>query len=146
MSPSLFGAAPGGGPVDNHDVLRVLLACFTLCPSEALPLGDVWCGRQPQRLLATVQMTGRTPFGLYPDGMNYFDANIKYAGEYLGTIGNVDILSAVLCVAIPLFWIGLLKGDRRWSICLIIPLVLSLWCCSKRLLLAASLAWWAVYC
>lgn len=121
----------GGSRREGLLTITMYCACCLLVSHYARPkpwlLGLFGVAVSLNCLLATVQMTGRTPFGLYPDGMNYFDANIKYAGEYLGTIGNVDILSAVLCVAIPLFWIGLLKGDRRWSICLIIPLVLSLW-------------------
>ena len=77
-------------------------------------------------LLSVVQFTGANPLGLYPEGMNYYDANELYAGEFLGTIGNVDLLSAVFCIAIPAFWVALVKlrSPRRWW--LLLPLLLSL--------------------
>ena len=71
-------------------------------------------------ILALIQLAGYNPFHLYPQGLNYFDKYELYAGEFLGTIGNVDILSAVLCIAIPLFWIALIRGlnPRRWLLCI----------------------------
>ncbi len=77
-------------------------------------------------LLSLVQLLGYNPFGLYPAGMTYYDANLRYAGEFLGTIGNVDILSAVLCVAIPLLWISLLRLKTPWRFALLVPLALCL--------------------
>ena len=69
-------------------------------------------------LLALTQLAGYNPLTLYPAGMNYFNANKLYASEFLGTIGNVDILSAVLYLAIPLCWVGLvkLKGRARFAL------------------------------
>lgn len=71
-------------------------------------------------ILALIQLAGYNPFHLYPQGLNYYDKYELYAGEFLGTIGNVDLLSAVLCIAIPLFWIALLKGHdpRKWLLCI----------------------------
>lgn len=71
-------------------------------------------------ILALIQLAGYNPFHLYPQGLNYYDKYELYAGEFLGTIGNVDILSAVLCIAIPLFWIALIRGSnpRRWLLCI----------------------------
>ena len=77
-------------------------------------------------LLAFAQFAGFNPLRLYPDGMTYYDANIKYSGEFLGTIGNVDILSAVFCLAIPALAsaIFLLRSNKR--LFLLIPLTLCL--------------------
>lgn len=71
-------------------------------------------------ILALIQLAGYNPFHLYPQGLNYYDKYELYAGEFLGTIGNVDILSAVLCIAILLFWIALIRGSnpRRWLLCI----------------------------
>ena len=78
-------------------------------------------------VICLIQFAGYNPFHLYPEGMNYYDANKQYAGEFLGTIGNVDILSAVLSLSIPAFWSAFLRltGDRRRFL-LLIPLVLCL--------------------
>ena len=59
--------------------------------------------------------------------MNYYDANIQYAGEFLGTIGNVDILSAILSLSIPALWAAILKSkEKRERILLLVPLALCL--------------------
>ena len=78
-------------------------------------------------VICLIQFAGYNPFHLYPEGMNYYDANKQYAGEFLGTIGNVDILSAVLSLSIPAFWSAFLRltGDRRRFL-LLIPLALCL--------------------
>lgn len=75
-------------------------------------------------LLAFLQLAGYNPLGLYPQGMNYYDANVLYAGEFLGTVGNADIFSAVLCAAIPAFWIAAVKLPGRNRFFLLIPLAL----------------------
>ena len=77
-------------------------------------------------IVALIQLTGANPFRLYPEGMNYFDAGKLYSGAYLGTIGNTDLFSSVLCLAIPLFWASVwkLKDKRRFF--LLIPLALCL--------------------
>lgn len=77
-------------------------------------------------LLAVCQFTGRNPFMLYPEGMNYYDGNRLYSGEFLGTLGNANVHNAVLCTAIPVFWAALvrLRGKQRfWPL---LPLTLSL--------------------
>lgn len=67
-----------------------------------------------------LQFAGLNPFSLYPEGMNYYDAGVKYSGEYLGTIGNVDLVAAYLCIVIPIFWVSLLRlsGKRRFFLAL----------------------------
>ena len=53
-------------------------------------------------VVSLLQAAGMNPFGLYPDGLSWADRNVKYNGEFIGTIGNADLVSAFLCVAIPL--------------------------------------------
>lgn len=53
-------------------------------------------------VISLLQAAGMNPFGLYPDGLSWADRNVKYNGEFIGTIGNADLVSAFLCVAIPL--------------------------------------------
>lgn len=52
-------------------------------------------------LLMVLQFAGLNPLGLYPEGLTFHHRFLAYGGEYLGTIGNSDMLSAVLAVAIP---------------------------------------------
>lgn len=64
-------------------------------------------------LVAIIQLGGGNPLGLYPRGWTFFDHGIQYSGVYLGTIGNTNILDAVLCLALPLFAGLYIAMDRR---------------------------------
>lgn len=75
-------------------------------------------------IISIVQFFGYNPFGLFPKGMNYYDAYKLYSGEFLGTIGNVDIYSAVLCISIPMFWVSLVRLKGKTRFLLAIPLML----------------------
>ena len=74
--------------------------------------------------ICILQLSGLNPFYLYPVGYHYYDANIAYSGEYLGTVGNADLVAALLSMAILLFFAYFLieTGKRRYA-CLI-PLLL----------------------
>ena len=57
----------------------------------------------PFCLLCFFQALGKNPLGLYPQTLNFYDGyGVKYKGAYAGTIGNVDIVSAFLALAIPM--------------------------------------------
>lgn len=120
----------GGGRMEGFLVISLYCGCFLLVthwgrPGTWMPwlLGGAMA---LNCLLALVQMAGFNPFTLYPEGMTYHDANVLYAGEFLGTLGNVDLLSAVLCAAIPALWVSVavLRDKRRFL--LLIPLGLCL--------------------
>lgn len=55
-------------------------------------------------LLSLLQLFGCNPFHLFPSGLSFFDSNLSYSGVFLGTIGNMNIYDAVLCLAIPTFF------------------------------------------
>lgn len=76
--------------------------------------------------IALLQLAGLNPLTLYPRGLTWQDGNLRYAGQFLGTIGNIDLLSAVLCIAVPVFWVGLVRLDGRQRFLLLLPLGLSL--------------------
>lgn len=78
-------------------------------------------------ILCLIQLAGHNPFSLYPQGMNYYDANKLYSGEFLGTVGNVDLLSAVLTLSIPVFAVSIWKLRGRWRYLLLIPLLLCIY-------------------
>ena len=66
--------------------------------------------------ICILQLAGLNPFWLYPDGMNYYDAYTYYTGEYMGTIGNADFLSAIITLAMPIFCVSAVKfsGKTRY--------------------------------
>lgn len=72
-------------------------------------------------IISLLQTAGMNPFGLYPDGLSWADRNVKYSGEFIGTIGNADLVSAFLCVAIPLTAVvggHLVFGAGKADICI----------------------------
>ena len=54
--------------------------------------------------LVLVQFFGYNPLGLYPEGLGFHDRGLRYSGEYLGTIGNSDLLSACLTMLCLYLW------------------------------------------
>lgn len=127
---SPFGAQTILGMTRGEGLVTQTLYCGTfLCVSAFAPpirrLGGVtgavmtaFC------LLCLVQMQGYNPLGLYPDGLSYLDANINYAGIYLGTIGNADLVSALLCLTLPLFAGLALRGTGRLRWLYLLPAAL----------------------
>lgn len=64
-------------------------------------------------LVALPQLAGRNPLWLFPDGYTYFDADVRYSGAFLGTIGNVDVLAAYLCCGVGVCCGAWVCSDRR---------------------------------
>ena len=98
--------------------ISLYVLCFLLVAAygEAVTL---------ESLLCIVQLTGYNPFGLYPAGYSYFDAGKSYSGEYLGTVGNTDLLAAFYCLAVPIltYSMAYINGAKR--LMLLVPLALS---------------------
>ena len=64
--------------------------------------------------VATVQLLGYNFLWLFPNGWNYYDSGVYYTGEFLGLIGNADLLSAYFCLVIPVcFGLFVLYGGRK---------------------------------
>ena len=65
-------------------------------------------------------------FGLFPEGLNYYDGGIKYSGEFLGTLGNAGLTATFLClsVSVLLIYIFMAKENRRYW--LIIPVFMGI--------------------
>lgn len=77
-------------------------------------------------LLSILQLMGYNPLLLYPKGYNYYDANIAYSGAYLGTIGNIDLVAALLCIAIPVLGVSIVRIHGKLKYLLVIPTALCL--------------------
>ena len=104
-------------------------AFFLVCLNTRASKRHLWlfgCGISLCCVVALIQLAGYNPFGLYPEGMTYYDGNILYSGEFLGTVGNAGLLTAVLCIAVPVFWTALVRTKGRDRLLLLIPLTLSL--------------------
>ena len=116
----------GLGRREGFLTLALYAAVFLLLGRLARPkkwMLDVFgAGMSLCCLLALCQLAGGNPLGLYPEGLHYSDAGKAYSGAYLGTIGNTDLLAAVMCAAVPAFFYGAWKLRRYW---LLAPLALS---------------------
>lgn len=67
-------------------------------------------------VIGLLQYAGLNPLYLYPAGTNFHDAFVLYNGAFLGTIGNIDILSAFLCLVIPLFYSAFLLTGKKLAL------------------------------
>ena len=66
--------------------------------------------------IVLLQLLDRNPLGLFPGGLRWSDANLRYSGVFLGTIGNVDLLASYLCLFIPLFCGAYMLNARCWPL------------------------------
>ncbi len=66
--------------------------------------------------IGTLQYAGWNPLWLFPEGTDYHDAFILYNGAFMGTLGNVDLLSAFLCLAVPVFYGAYLATGRKLAL------------------------------
>lgn len=78
-------------------------------------------------VLSLLQIAGLNPLFLFPSGLNYYDRGTVYAGAFMGTMGNIDHLSAFLCLAIPTFVVYALRSKVAWDRLLLIPAAVSLY-------------------
>lgn len=77
-------------------------------------------------VVAVLQLMGYDPLWLYPGELNYYDGHVRYTGQFLGTIGNTNLLSSVLCLAIPFFAGRFITGSTARDGLFLLPMVLAL--------------------
>ena len=132
FSPYRRTALLGSARCEGFVTIALYCLSFLLVSAHAVPRRRLlWLFAGALSLncvLALIQFAGANPFHLYPKGMNYYDAFVRYSGQFLGTVGNVDILSAVLTFAI----LGLAAGvvhakDLRERLLLGVPTALCLY-------------------
>ena len=114
LARSFVGAGRYDGLLSTLVYMLIFLgvACFSrpkLLHARAFALSVSLC-----LLVALLQLGGGNPLHLYPGVLTFFDSGVLYSGVYLGTIGNTNILDAVLCLALPLF-AGLYIALDRWE-------------------------------
>lgn len=119
----------GGSRREGTLTILIYVLCGIFVALSAQPrrwmiygLGAVLCLFD---ILCILQLLGGNPFSLYPEGMTYYDAFHKYAGAFLGTIGNIDFVGAFFCIAVPPLLVYLLRGKEALRFLLLLPLLLS---------------------
>lgn len=86
--------------------------------------------------ICIIQLLDINVFNLYPEGYKYSDAYIAYSGSYLGTIGNVDLVAAFLCLDIPIIGVTTVKLKQKTKLLLLLPLMVVLYVLVKINVLA----------
>lgn len=129
LSPHRMTAILGGGRREGFVTIALYCLSFLLVSRHARPkkwmLWMVAGALSINALIAILQLLGGNPLGLYPEGMNYYDGNVLYSGQFLGTLGNVDILSALLSLSIPVLFAAVVcLKDWRTRLSLLLPLAL----------------------
>ena len=93
--------------------LAVFAAAACWAAPGALHAGGASVAALLVAALVLVQFLGYNPLGLYPQGLGFHDRGLRYSGEYLGTIGNSDLLSAYLTMACLFLWGAYAVSRRR---------------------------------
>ena len=70
-------------------------------------------------VIGFLQYAGLNPLRLFPEGYTYHDAFVLYSGAFMGTLGNIDLLSAFLSLFLPLLYVYYVLRDK--SSLLLIP-------------------------
>lgn len=79
-------------------------------------------------MIALLQFLGWNPLWLFPYGMNYYDPVVQETGKFLGTVGNIDILSALHCLAIPAFASYIVEETDKRRGLLLLPVFMGVVC------------------
>ena len=79
-------------------------------------------------VIAILQLCGYNPWELYPNQLCYYDPFVQEVSPFLGTLGNIDVFSAMHTLAIPVLAGGMFCEKMRARWCLLIPVTLGLIC------------------
>lgn len=79
-------------------------------------------------VITALQLMGFDPLGLYPANLNYHHPVAAELCPFLGTIGNIDTLSAYHCLMIPLLIAAVVYGKGKWRFALLLPALLGAVC------------------
>lgn len=119
---SLLGAGRYDGLLSSVGYVLIFLGVSSFARPKALHAQCFALAVSLCAAVALLQLAGRNPLGLYPAGLSYYDRGLKYSGAFLGTIGNTNLLDALLCMALPLFAGLYVCGSGAWCLP---PLLLS---------------------
>ena len=72
-------------------------------------------------LVCILQLCRVNVLGLFPEGLDFYDAGTRYSGEFLGTMGNTNVLAAYFCLAIPLLAVSALSSRPLRRVLLLLP-------------------------
>lgn len=90
--------------------LTCYVVCFLVLSLFAKPTRSVliaiYAATGVHCLIVALQLCGWNLFGLYGEAKNYYISSLRHAGNFLGTVGNVDLVSALLSLLMPICLVG----------------------------------------
>ena len=109
----------GGSRSEGFLHLALYAGSFLVLSLRSVPRRGLLCAFTAalglQGLLCLLQLAGVNALGLYPPGLGWADAGLRYPGAYLGTLGNAGQTGAVLAAGAALGGLYLLeKGGRAF--------------------------------
>ncbi len=115
----------GGSRREGFLHIALYVSAFLLLSCREFPKKGLLCAFAAsmllQDLLCLLQLGGWNALGLYPAGLGWADAGVRYPGAYLGTLGNAGQTGAVLAAGAALGALSILEhGGRRF---LLLPMV-----------------------
>lgn len=72
--------------------------------------------------IGILQRMNYNPLLLYP----LSDTPHNYSLSFISTVGNIDYVAALLCIAIPILWVSMLRAGSKYRFSLLIPTAFSL--------------------
>ena len=105
----LFGVSRYGA--DLQRCLWAFAASYTVCCAIAL-----------------LQLCGWNALGFYPEGYTYHSAYVQETSPFLGPLGNIDVFSALHCMALPLFAGTVAFWEKKRRFLLLLPIGMGLTC------------------
>lgn len=127
LSPYGSAVLLGGTRRDGLLTIALYVVCFWLLTRYLRPTRRLLYAAAGSvvlcDLLVLVQLAGKNPLRLYPEGLNYFDGDVAYAGFYAGSAGNIDFTAFLLALCAAAMTAALVRGRSRW---LLAPLALTL--------------------
>ena len=107
----------GAGRYDG--LISLLLYCFAflgvsaLCKPRRLHILAVSISVLLCSLISILQLLGFNPLNLFPNNYGFYDGHTFYTGQFLGTIGNTNLLSGFFSLGIPLLLTQFITGLRK---------------------------------
>lgn len=100
---SLLAAGRYDGAVSSALYVLIALGVSRFTRPKTVHAAAIAIGMGLCALVGALQLFGWDPLALFPKGLNYYDANVRYSGTYLGTLGNTNVLDAAMSLSLPLF-------------------------------------------
>ena len=125
---SLLGAGRYDGLVTDALYILMFLGISRFARPKRFHMAALAAGIGLCCVVAALQLFGLNPLGLFPRGVGYYDRGILYSGAYLGTVGNTNILDALLCTALPLFFALYVRGGSPLFLLPLLPGCFTLGC------------------